>query len=67
MKVICVHNKWKTDVVVDWQDCYWENQEMISMLDTTKLTSRLKYYAQIKLEITNGETILSPQMKIEII
>jgi len=66
MKIIRYHNKWNIEAVLDWSDCSWENQEMICMFDTTSVKAG-KYFVQIKLNTSNGETVLSPQMKIDII
>ena len=65
MKIIKFHNKWKKTTIIDWTECAWENQEMICMFDTNNI-EKGEYLVQIRLDVNNGETILSPLMTIDL-
>ena len=67
MEVVQYLNKWNKPVVQDWTSCFWENQEMCCLFDTTKIINKGRFYARVKLELTNGETVLTPFFKLEVV
>jgi len=52
--------------VTDWQDMFWEDGQLLSLMDTTSMRAGDKWYVQVKIEDEDGETILSPMMKFSI-
>ena len=67
IKVQQFKNKYQILTTQDWTDADWINQEMIAIFDCTDASIAENYFAQVKLELSNGETILSPKLKLRVV
>jgi hypothetical protein len=50
----------------EWQKMYWENNVIMSLVDTAHMRVSDKWYVQVKIVDEASETILSPLMKFSI-
>jgi hypothetical protein len=60
-------NKYEILTTQDWIDASWVNQEMIVIFDCSSVAEGDNYFAQVKLDLSNGETALSPKLKIRVV
>lgn len=60
-------NKYQILTIQDWTAADWLNQEMVAIFDCTGLPIGENYFAQVQLDLSNGEVVLSPRFKVRVV